>query len=1052
MVGKLSASVFWDISQFYDSIDLCKLVGDVEEHGFPLLAGAMALQAHTGERLLKIDESFGPFIRSIGRGILAGCTSSTSFARLFLASPLRKVVDASADISVGVHVDDVSQTCTDVLEDSLSKRAVASGIALADAVTERGLAISSKSVVVSSNVRISRRISQQLASSGYAVKTQLWTDDLGIGFRPGRRSAATIKHRLKLGLARACRAYALRRLAGSAAAKLFSTGVMPAATYGQTVTGLSARQRETLLASAKKVAGPCGMSPCTKSQVIVKLGILPTVQAQVSQLRLWWKIWAISQNRAELTKAWRVFRDSTANLPEARGWERASGPIAATILVLRAAQWDPIQTDRWLAPGERFATLSAPEPHAEHDVMAAVEQDLSVIYWKQAAGHFMGSGLEQGMPCFEPFQAARKHLLKLIKVQGSPAAGPDTELQPRPAPSGPESAAFRAAALDAVVAGGATVGCRFNPPRPCPRCGALAETPLHRYFECEGNKDAALLDIEPAIGKTQWMAEKVMNPLGQRPFEPCFWARGILPAGRMQLLATAPQDRCLELGSIKQAARVSDEIYTDGSGGPKWVVSPLRRAGAGGAAFAFSGGSGEQHLSHIGLLFASVPGRQTVPRAETWAGTQTLIAADRDVGKWWSDAIYTVRGAQASARRSRSSGANGDIWVSLYTQLDGARRLEGPSKVKAHQSLDAVINGDIAFEQYLGNSLADIAADLAGLKFQEPPPVVQEAERAFGTCVLVCKRLAAIEAACWHASSRVMVPAPVFEAVPEVPDIVEAMATARSKFAATEHRLYAFKAGLACHRCQQYRSTGKAHQWSRLRCLPRRDLRPAPEPFRSDDGTASNGRTAEGGPFLGDDDWFLQGVQDQEDYETLSGQSMEVEGPPDQFEGPPLVSAEVAQREKRNHVRALKDATSQIRDQVARADSQVATGAAAHSHTNAVADGAVVDAEAFPAWSALADDSHDLLTLGGIVICCKCGSMALSDIRHSLLTRECRRQLSADGRKDLRRLCLGQRPSRVPEWPDGGFDASRNGAEIRRLRGFFMSRTVHLRSFVSVCA
>ena len=111
--------------------------------------------------------------------------------------------------------------------------------------------------------------------------------------------------------------------------------------------------------------------------------------------------------------------------------------------------------------------------------MAAVEKDLSGIYWKQAAGHFMGSGLEQGMPCFEPFQAARKYLFKLIKVQGTSAAGQGTEFQPGPAPSGPVSAAFRTAALDAVVAGGATVECRFNQPQPCPRCGETGKTPLH---------------------------------------------------------------------------------------------------------------------------------------------------------------------------------------------------------------------------------------------------------------------------------------------------------------------------------------------------------------------------------------------------------------------------------------------------------------------------------------------------------------------------------------------------------------------------------------------
>ena len=212
------------------------------------------------------------------------------------------------------------------------------------------------------------------------------------------------------------------------------------------------------------------------------------------------------------------------------------------------------------------------------------------------------------------------------------------------------------------------------------------------------NQEQGLLNLEPAIGKTEWLRPFLAGAKQQqRPFEQFLWARGILPASRITGLVGDFEQQQDTIGNFAGAAASSGEVFTDGSGGPQWIVPPLRRVGAGGAAVQLSADpltSNEPIIvQSVGLIFASVPGRQTVSRAETWAGSVTLAASPPTVRRWWVDAAYTVGGARPAARRSRTEGANGDVWVALLENIDMAPQLPGPSKVKSHLGLDDVLEG-----------------------------------------------------------------------------------------------------------------------------------------------------------------------------------------------------------------------------------------------------------------------------------------------------------------------------------------------------------------------
>ena len=251
-------------------------------------------------------------------------------------------------------------------------------------------------------------------------------------------------------------------------------------------------------------------------------------------------------------------------------WARTSGPIGACINVLRAAGWKPIQPDHWIAPGPRAAFLNAPEPHADTDIVAAITADLNQLQWKEAAEHFMGRGLEQGPPTFEAHAAAKRILSKLADAEKDVEATPVAD-----APLLPSTVA-RLAALDAVEAGGATVGERYSTPQPCWRCGALHEDAFHRYFNCPANQCEHLRSMEPAIARTDFIGVSVAAEKGE--FELSLWARGIIPASKSSLLGsetlpTPPR----EAGDFDGAIAASGRLYTDGSGGPKWATKVLRK-------------------------------------------------------------------------------------------------------------------------------------------------------------------------------------------------------------------------------------------------------------------------------------------------------------------------------------------------------------------------------------------------------------------------------------------------------------------------------------------
>ena len=79
LLGRKVVRILWDVSKFFDSIPIDRLIDDVKEHGLPIAAACMALQLHTADRRLRIGTGHGELITDIGRSIIAGCSSERAW-------------------------------------------------------------------------------------------------------------------------------------------------------------------------------------------------------------------------------------------------------------------------------------------------------------------------------------------------------------------------------------------------------------------------------------------------------------------------------------------------------------------------------------------------------------------------------------------------------------------------------------------------------------------------------------------------------------------------------------------------------------------------------------------------------------------------------------------------------------------------------------------------------------------------------------------------------------------------------------------------------------
>ena len=723
------------------------------------------------------------------------------------------------------HIDDVCQRTIGSDPSDVATRCLRAGLAFAEAVEGRGLAIAPKSVVVSNLPKLAGFVARELREAGYEVTAAQSTEMLGVRTQlDASRNLTTARNRWTGFKSRVSRISMLSKVTKQAA-KLFSSHVSMA-TYGDASIGTDPMQQKLLMQAGSKAAGRFGFQACPTTVCAIALRELPSVRP-VRKLFAWWLRWfgEIQQDVslvAKLSEAWSSWRDTFRKLTSKERWKAVNGPSQAIMAHMLDWGWSPVYPSWWVKPPCESATVglsAASDALLLMQVTEAAEQH----EWTKAAQHDGSEGLEGGTPSFLYYLAAKKSIEKM-KLPGISKA------------------------LSNTVAGGALLGSRFSPQRKCLRCNSGAtESWRHKFYECPGNSLAAIkelfIDLD-LVGSPEatfvlnWLEKTdYLEDLGASlDFKPnCWWSRGLLAA------SMAPEGAdCSKEEGFRFVSEYQQDVFcqpllgTDGTlAKPEGILHPaLGRACTGLALVQFD------PLDPKGIIGAAiggylVEGSQTVPRAEAAGGAKAgdiFGLKPSSVARWVVDADYLYKGCIRSTGSGdfEEHGASSSVHADLWSEIDFALHenvLPMPDKVTSHFGLAQVNAGLIDFQGYLANGIADIAAAITVPMVRASVGAVQLIKDVELQGKHICMRLAVLEWISWkvlHSCSN-------FDM--ELPPVQQVLTQGRlthqlvSDLDDTGHSIVGFLTdggcqGLRCNLCGKCRRSTRLDWWLKEPCDP----------------------------------------------------------------------------------------------------------------------------------------------------------------------------------------------------------------------------------------
>ena len=154
--------------------------------------------------------------------------------------------------------------------------------------------------------------------------------------------------------------------------------------------------------------------------------------------------------------------------------------------------------------------------------------------------------------------------------------------------------------------------------------------------------------------------------------------------------------RAASLGAVllvfARQVHAAKVVYIDGSGGPKYAPASAPHMGSALAVFVVDEDGTTLRISEVGVEASTVPGRQTVPRAELWAANMAAeYVHPGERVELRPDASYVSKGMAAiGPGHILLRGRNGTLWSRLMET--GSGHLTAV-KVTSHQDTGVLLRG-----------------------------------------------------------------------------------------------------------------------------------------------------------------------------------------------------------------------------------------------------------------------------------------------------------------------------------------------------------------------
>eukprot|EP00959_Pyramimonas_sp_CCMP1952_P108879 2276682-Pyramimonas_sp.AAC.1 len=337
------ATLFLDLTKFYDSVSFVLLMQAGLQIGFPPIILLLEVGLYSFPRLLKKGQMITEAVE-VTRSIVAGSGLGVPLAKVMLHRLLEKVHREVPPAGLWSYIDDIvgraEGTKQKVIRDLEATADVMSG-----GLRELRLQISTKTKLVASSDDLGAELEKRLRRKGIPVEFVRATVDLGSDAAAARvRASARMMKRRAQARLRQRKVMKVRRLAKLrfVTKKLWSSGVYPASVFGHQLMGtppttLLAMRRDAAAAVAGAKRGRC---LTTVLQAIYGTAE-PGVDLRRQLLREWVALWLTQPGlHPRICKVWPMV---LARLKRGKAvcWKDVRGPIAALQATLLQVGWDP---------------------------------------------------------------------------------------------------------------------------------------------------------------------------------------------------------------------------------------------------------------------------------------------------------------------------------------------------------------------------------------------------------------------------------------------------------------------------------------------------------------------------------------------------------------------------------------------------------------------------------------------------------------------------------------------------------------------------------------
>ena len=188
-LGLVTASTYWDLAKFYDSIDWVRAIKWAIELKFPCALLRVVISLHMAPRVVRVGKMCSSIIQP-HNSVVAGCSSAIWLSRVMVCTILAEV-HLEGPIKSRNFFDDITSRCTHEDPEDVVAELSKHSVRLGQTIIKSRLGINeSKTIVVGTTKALGKKVVKTIGKkSNINLRVGTSTRDLGVDAAGGVEEA-----------------------------------------------------------------------------------------------------------------------------------------------------------------------------------------------------------------------------------------------------------------------------------------------------------------------------------------------------------------------------------------------------------------------------------------------------------------------------------------------------------------------------------------------------------------------------------------------------------------------------------------------------------------------------------------------------------------------------------------------------------------------------------------------------------------------------------------------------------------------------------------------